>query len=346
MARKKKIFPTRRNLIPIAAILLIIGLFFTYKIFGPNTGSRAAGEYLYIHTGSTYESVLESLEAGGFVSDINSFKMLANQAGYPEKVKAGKYHIRKGMSNFQILRMLRNGSQEPVKLVINKLRTKQDFIRYVSGQLEADSVVLKQMLGDNVYLAQYGLDSNTAMCAVIPDTYEFWWNTSADKVFQRLAKYYKNYWTGDRINKARAQGLTITEAIVIASIVEEETNYGPEKPTIASVYINRYKQGMKLQADPTTKFAIGDFSIRRINSSHTTFASPYNTYYITGLPPGPICTPSKKSIEAVLNAPRTDYLYFCAKEDFSGQHRFAATYAAHQENARLYQQALNARGIH
>jgi len=241
---------------------------------------------------------------------------------------------------------LRSGRQTPVKLVINKLRTKKDFIHYVSSNLEADSLVLQQMLNDNVYLSQFGLDSNTAMVAVMPDTYEFWWNTTADKAYRKFEKYYAKFWTAERKSKAQQLGLSPVEVTILASILEEETNYNKEKPLIASVYINRLKHGMKLQADPTAKYAYGDFTLRRITSALTSLASPYNTYFTAGLPPGPICTPSKKSIEAVLNAPATDYLYFCAKEDFSGAHRFAKTYQEHQKNAHLYQEALNNRGIH
>ena len=202
------------------------------------------------------------------------------------------------------------------------------------------------MLHDPVYLSQFGLDTNTAMCAVMPDTYEFWWNTSADKAYRKLAKYYKDYWTPERKQKAQARNLTPPEVITLASIVDEETNNNAEKPQIASVYLNRMKEGMRLQADPTVKFAVGDFTIKRITSAITGTPSPYNTYYTAGLPPGPICTPSRKSIEAVLNPAETNYLYFCAKEDFSGSHRFAATYAEHMKNASLYQRALNERNIH
>ena len=326
-------------------ILILAGVFTGLKVFGPNTGSFREGEYLYIRTGTTYEQLIRTLDGEGFVRNINSFDFLARQADYPDRVKAGKYHIKKGMSNFDILRMLRSGRQTPLKLVLGKLRTKKDFIRLVSSRLEADSLVLGQILQDNVYLAQFGLDSNTALCAVLPDTYEFWWNTNADKAFRKIAGYYVKYWTPERKEKARALGLSPQEVTILASIVEEETNYQAEKPTIASVYINRLNKGMRLQADPTARYAYGDFTVRRITSSITGLASPYNTYYTTGLPPGPICTPTAKTIEAVLQAPSTDYIYFCAREDFSGSHRFAATYAEHMRNASLYQQALNKRGI-
>jgi len=184
------------------------------------------------------------------------------------------------------------------------------------------------------------------MCLIIPDTYEFYWNTSADKTLQKLGKYYNEYWTAERKQKAGDHKLTQSQAIIIGSIVEEETNKNDEKGNVASVYMNRLNKNMKLQADPTVKFAVGDFAIRRITSAHLQNASPYNTYMYSGLPPGPICTPSKKTMEAVLNAPETQYIYFCAKEDFSGYHNFSTNYAEHMRNARLYQKALNARNIH
>lgn len=329
----------------IVVIVIAIGGFGLFRIFGPNTGSYT-DEFLYIRTGSTYEDVKAALREGHFINDMWSFDLLAQRVKYPAKVKAGKYRISHGMSNYNIIRMLRSGRQTPVKLVINKLRTKQDFIHFVSMNLEADSQQMKQLFADNTYLSQFGLDTNTAMCAVIPDTYEFFWNTNADKTFRKIAKYYTAYWNDARKQKASAKGLTQQQAIIIASIVDEETNKNDEKGNIASVYMNRLKTGMKLQADPTIKFAIGDFAIRRVTGAMMEDPSPYNTYVHMGLPPGPICTPSKKSIEAVLDAPETKYIYFCAKEDFTGYHRFATNYADHLKNAQLYQQALNARNIH
>lgn len=324
-------------------IFMLIGCFLLFKIFGPNT---LKDDYLYIKTGSNYEQVKNTLNKESFVKDMKSFDILARKANYPNHVKAGRYQIRKGMSNYNIILLLRSGRQTPVKIIINKLRTKQDFINKISKNLEADSMALKRLLNDAVFLAQFNLDTNTALCAIIPDTYEFWWNTSADKAFKKIAKYYTAYWTDERKQKAITLGITPQEAIILASIIEEETNYNSEKDTIASVYLNRLKKGMKLQADPTAKYAYGDFTIKRITATQTNLSSPYNTYYTTGLPPGPICTPSKKSIESVLNAAKTEYLYFCAKEDFSGAHRFAITYEEHQKNAKRFQQALNDRNIH
>lgn len=341
-ARKKTVIKAMLTLL-LASIVL--GVITAYFFFGSNTGDLQTGEYLYIKTGSNYQDVKNNLLSNGFIQNEWSFDILAKRAGYPAKVKAGKYHIAKGTSNYEIVRMLRSGKQTPVKLTIKKLRTKQDFINLVSSKLEADSTQLKSVLTNDSILAIYQLDSNNAMCAIIPDTYEFWWNTNAEKTYQKIASYYQRFWTNERLKQAQQKGLTAAQTVILASIIEEETNYNPEKDTIASVYLNRLHKGMMLQADPTARFAYGDFTIKRITSKQTNYPSLYNTYFVTGLPPGPICTPSKKSIEAVLNAANTNYLFFCAKEDLSGSHRFAKDYATHQQNAKKFQQALNERGI-
>lgn len=326
-------------------LLAAAGAFVAYKVVGPNTGDMQKGEYLYIPTGATYMLVLKDLVEGGYIDDAASFDIIANRFEYPNKVKAGKYKITPGMSNLDMLRMLRNGKQEPVKLVINKFRTKEDFVKFVDEKMEPDAEEITALLKDTVFLSTYGLDTHTALVPIIPDTYEFYWNTNAEKTYERLAEYSKKFWTEERMALADSQALTPTQVIIIASIVEEETNKADEKPTVASVYINRLKKNMKLQADPTVKFALNDFAIKRVLEGHLAYDSPYNTYMYAGLPPGPINTPSKSSINAVLNAPKTDYLYFCAKEDFSGYHSFATNYTEHMKNARAYQKALNEQGI-
>jgi UPF0755 protein len=341
----KKSTSKRKGFKILFALIVILGLLGGYVLFIPNTGTFSQGEYFYIPTSANYESVAEGLHKGGFVRDLNSFKFLAKKVDYPNKVKPGRYLIKKGMSNFSIVRLLRSGKQASVKLVITKLRTKQDFIKLVVTHLEADSATLAFILQDNVFLAQYGLDSNTAMCAIMPNTYEFFWNSSAEKVFKKIAKEYVVYWNNDRKQMASKLGITPQEVISLASIVEEETNKNDEKPLIASVYLNRKRIGMRLQADPTARFAYGDFMIKRITGIHTSVESPYNTYKVEGLPPGPICTPSVKTIDAVLHSPKNDLLYFCAKEDFSGYHNFASNLKDHNLNAQKYHRALNARGI-
>ena len=340
--KKKK----SRGLFYVSIVFILLLLFIAYKVFGPNIISHTQGDYLYIHTGASYEQVSASLEQGGFVSDMSTFGLLARMAKLPEHIHAGKYKISNGMSTYHIIRMLHAGRQTPVKLVISKLRTQQDFVHVLCTNLEADSATLKQMLHDPEYLSQFGFDSNTVMCAVLPDTYDFFWNTTADKAFRKIEKNYTKFWSDERRQQAKDHGLTPVKATIIASIVDEETNMTADKPKIASVYINRLHKGMKLQADPTVKFAIGDFTIRRITGPMLETPSPYNTYMYEGLPPGPICTPSPGSLDAVLQAPETTYLYFCAKEDFSGYSNFASTYDEQIKNAHIYQQALNARGIH
>ena len=344
MAKAKKKGSGRFRFVTVVIIALL--LFAIYRTFGPNTGTFTQGEYLYIHTGADYEKVKAALLEGGFVADMFSFDLLAQRVNLPAHIHPGKYKINKEMSNYNLLRMLRSGRQTPVKLVINKLRTQHDFIHLLTSNLEADSIALTQMLHDPVYLSEFGLDTNTVMCAVIPDTYDFFWNISADKAFRKIEKNYSRFWDEPRKQQAQNKGLTPTKAIIIASIVDEETNLSDDKPKIASVYLNRLKKGMKLQADPTVKFAIGDFTIRRVTDEMLQFNSPYNTYMYEGLPPGPICTPSISTIEAVLEAPQTTYLYFCAKDDFSGYSNFASTFEEQLKNAHAYQKALDAKGIH
>lgn len=346
MARAKKKNSSGSKWLLILLVIAGIGGAVLYKVFGPNTGNIGNQKYLYVHTGATYEQVIESLDEGGYVADMTSFKLVANAMKFPEKVHAGKYKIKSGMSSFDMVRMLRSGMQEPVRLVINKLRTQQDFVRLIGTSLEADSTNLKSLMNDATYLSEFGVTPATAMVIVMPDTYEFFWNTNADKALRKIYKNHVRFWNDERKSKAKAQGVTPIEATIIASIVEEETNMKSDKPKIASVYLNRVRKGMKLQADPTVKFGIGDFAIRRVTSAMLQHNSPYNTYMYAGLPPGPICTPSPSSINAVIDAPRTTYLYFCAKDDFSGYSAFASNYEEQIKNAIAYRRALDKRNIH
>lgn len=335
----------RRAIIIAACLLGGLFVFLGYRVFGPNTRAFGDNKYFYIRTGSSYKDVLDGLEDQEIVRNRSAFDWLARRLDYDKRVKPGRYQINRGMSNFELVRMLRSGRQTPVKLVIKKLRTQNDFVRLVSKNLEADSTALRAIMNDEVFLRQFNLTPATAMCAVMPNTYEFYWNTSAGKVFDKLADEYADFWTPERKQKAESFGLSPREVIVLASIVEEETNTTEEKPTIASVYYNRIKKRMLLQADPTVKFAMQDFGLKRILGKHTEYDSPYNTYRYAGLPPGPICTPSVKSIEAVLNMENTNYLYFCVRFDKPGYHAFAATYAEHLVNARAYHKKLDKMGL-
>ncbi len=323
-------------------LLLLSG---AYVIFAPNAGEVGSGKFLYIRTGSTINDLTGQLEAGGYVRSVGTFKLLASAAGLDKHIRPGKYQVSRGMSNYKLVRMLRTGHQTPVKLVINKVRTKRDFVQLVCNNLEADSNQLYRLLDDDKLLASYHLSSETALCAVLPDSYEFFWNTPADKVFKKIAANYHAFWNPARRAKVEARHLTVAQVVTVASIVEEETNVAEDKPLIASVYLNREAKGMKLQADPTVKFAIGDFTIRRVTGAMLSYPSPYNTYLNYGLPPGPICTPLPETIDAVLDAPETKNLYFCAKADFSGRSAFAVTFDEQKKNAAAYQHALNERGI-
>lgn len=335
-----------KSFVYIALALGLVGSIFIYiKLFRNNTVAHAKPKYLYIRTGSNIEQVLKSISDSNLLKDEKSFLQTAQWLNLKNAIHPGRYEFESGMGNYSLVSMLKSGRQKPVKLVINKLRTKDDVIRKISTQLEADSNELRKLFEDSTYLKKYGINSSQIQCAIMPATYEFYWNTKADKAFEKIAKSYENFWTEERKHKATALNLSVPQVITIASIVEEETNKNDEKPNIASVYLNRYKIGMKLGADPTVKFAVGNFALKRILNVHTQFPSPYNTYYTNGLPPGPICTPSAKSIDAVLNPTQTKFLFFCAKEDFSGYHNFAETYAEHLANARRYQDALNKRGI-
>jgi UPF0755 protein len=330
----------RRIIFLIVLLVLFAALFFGWKIFGP-TVHNPAKKFLYIKTGSTYQDVKDSLLKNKMIAGDFWFDQVSKYAGYPEKVKAGKYKINNGMSLYHLVKMLRAGRQAPVNLIITKLRTKEDLAKKIGFNFEIDSSSVMDFLNDNQILKQYDVDSNTVLTDVIPNTYTYHWNTSMKNIFKKLYEEHEKFWNQDRRVKASQLNLTPTQVYILASIVEEETNKQEDKGKIASVYINRLKKGMKLAADPTVKFAMRDFELKRIYHKHLLFPSAYNTYLNAGLPPGPICTPSINTIEAVLNAPQTDYLFFVARPDFSGYSNFASDYKEHQVYASAYQKALD-----
>ncbi len=331
--KKKIIFGTLLVLISAAGFL-------TWQLFGP-TVSSPDGKYFYIRTGSDYISVKTSLVEQKVISGAFFFDRIAKQIKYPGSVKAGRYEIKKGMSLYQLLRMLRSGRQSPVNLVITKLRTKEDLAQKIAAHFDCDSAEFYSVLNDPGPLQKYQLDSNSVMTAIIPNSYQILWNTSAAKIFKKLFDEKEKFWNEERIEKAKLLKLTPQQVYTMASIVEEETNAAGDKGKIASVYLNRMETGMKLQADPTVKFAMKDFGLKRIMQKHLSYPSLFNTYQNSGLPPGPICTPSINTIDAVLNAPQTNYFYFVAKPDFNGSSNFASTYAEHLVFAKAYQQALD-----
>lgn len=340
----------KKVVISLLVLIVFIGggtAYFTYvKIYKPNVElSGKSQAYLYIKTGSTFNEVLESLLENHLIKNESSFVWVAERKGYKNKVKPGKYKIKKNMSNNELVNLLRSGAQEPVKLVFNEARTKQDFVEIIHTQIEASETDLNGLINDDKYLKEYGLNSKNVMTLFIPNTYELYWNTSANEFMERMAKESKKFWTKERIQKAQKLGLTRAEVSILASIVQQESRVAEEQPVIAGVYLNRLHKGMRLQADPTVIFAIGDFSIKRVLNVHLEYDSPYNTYKYAGLPPGPICLPYSTTIDAVLNRKSHNYIYFCAKEDFSGRHNFASTIAQHDKNAAAFRKALNARKI-
>jgi UPF0755 protein len=298
-----------------------------------------------IPTGSSYNDVLAILRQKKVLKDEFTFRIVSRLKKYDRKVNPGYYIFRKGMNNREIVNMLRLGWQTPVKLVIYNIRTKEEFAGLVGRTLELDSNELLHKLNDNAFCKSYGLDSNKILSRFIVDNYEFYWNTSMEKFISKMEEAYNSFWNEQRKQKANGLNMTPSEITTLASIVEKEVIYDKEMPTVAGVYLNRIRIGMPLQADPTLVFALRDFDARRVTQYHKDFDSPYNTYLYAGLPPGPICMPRKKSIDAVLNAEVHPYLYFCANPDMSGYSIFSKSYEEQMKVAAQYQKKLNQMNI-
>lgn len=333
------------------ALILLAGAGFSgwefYRlIFQPNVSLNGKkNTFIYIPTGADFNTVKSILSESGIVIDINSFVWVAERKNYKNSIYPGKYLITEGMNNNELVNILRSGKQVPVKFVINNFRKKEEVIRLASELLEANFNELTSLMNDENFLNQYGLTVENSATLFIPNTYQFNWNTSAEQFVERMRKEHQKFWTEERKEKANALKLSEAQVSILASIVEKETNRQSEMPDVAGVYINRLKKGMLLQADPTLVFASGNFNITRVLNVHKQIDSPYNTYKYAGLPPGPICIPDTRSIDAVLNYRKHDYFYFCANPDMSGSHIFAKTYQQHLVNARKFQQELNKRKI-
>lgn len=333
----------KKRILQAIIFLLALLLMTAWLLFGSATSFDQKSRYIFIrNNGSLQEQVKSQFDTGSIIRFPWIFNIVASESQVWDKLKTGRFEIKKGSSIFDIVRMFRNNTQSPVRLIINKLRTKENLAKLVSSNFDIDSTDAMQLLTSNDSLAQFNADTNTVFTLLIPDTYQIKWTSSMDDIMKRMESESKKYWQqDDRIDKAKQQGLSQTQVYIIASIVEEETNMQDDKGKIASVYINRMKKGMPLAADPTIKYALRDFTLKRILFGHLNVASPYNTYRNKGLPPGPICTPSKNTIDAVLNAPKTGYLFFVAKADFSGYSHFSNTFAEHDRYAKEYQKALN-----
>lgn len=331
----------KKIILSLLLLLLIAGAFLGWKFFGSSV-STASGEFFYIKTGSSYTEVKNELLSKKYIKSSQWIDLASKILRY-KKVKPGRYKITSGMSVWKLVRMLRAGNQSQVSLVITKLRTKEDFARKAGKLFETDSLQMINFLKNMDTLKSYGLDTNTVTAVMLPLTYKLNWNSSPEKIFENCFSAYKKFWTKERLTKADSLHLDRVEVTILASIVDEETLKKDDKSNMASVYLNRIRIGMPLQADPTVKFAMKDFALKRIMATHLKTVSPYNTYLNRGLPPGPICTPSAETIDAVLNAPKTDYLYFVASSNFDGSSVFTTNLADHLKYAKLYQQELTRR---
>jgi peptidoglycan lytic transglycosylase G len=348
-AKKKKSILIKVAVIFTLIVIISTGITaytFYKKVFYPNiTTDKDSTDVFYIPTGSSFNDVLRILRDNRILNNEASFRWVAERMNYPSRILPGKFVVEKDMSNRELLIMLRSGRQQPVKVTFNNIRTVQQLASVISGQLEADSSAITGLLANSEFLKQFNVTPENALSLFIPNTYEFYWNTSAKGFIERLAEEHQQFWNPKRLQKAAEINLSPVQVSVLASIVEQETNKNDEKPLIAGVYMNRYHMGWKLEADPTLIYAAQDFTIQRVLNIHKEIDSPYNTYMYQGLPPGPICLPSISSLKSVLNYEKHNYMFFCAKDDFSGYHAFARTYNQHLINARKFQRELNRRNI-
>lgn len=349
-SKKNKSF-FKKILYSFVFVSLLGGLFLGYEvykyIYKPNTNfTDKKSRFLYIKSTDTFNDVLNQLSGKQLIKDINTFKFVAELKKYPQNIKPGKYRIKQGIGNNQLVNILKAGLNEPVKFNLYNINTVNELAGRVSRNIEADSIAIVEEFRSANFKDKYGIPPLAGLSLVICKEYELNWATPSNKWFELLKKSYNEFWNTQRIEKARKLNLSPTEVTILASIVQKEQMLHPEeRPKIASVYYNRLKKGMKLQADPTVIFAIGDFTIDRVLNKHIAVSSPYNTYQINGLPPGPICIPTTNAIDAVLNLIPNDYLFFCAKEDLSGYHNFSKTYQEHLVCAKKYQAALDKKGI-
>jgi UPF0755 protein len=334
-------------LLIISGISLVGSFMYLYgKVFKPNLVLQSDQKsFVYVKSTDTFQDVVQQLVDRQMLTNKESFIWMAEFLDYDSKVRPGRYAVKNGMNNKDLILLLRSGKQEPLRITFKSIRTKNELVGKVGQLLEADSLGLLKMMNSSAFKEKYGLDSENALSLIIPDTYEFYWNTTNEDFIEKMGGFHIDFWNDERLSKASKIGLRKEQVSIMASIVQQESSQKEEWPVIAGVYMNRFNKGMKLQADPTVVYATGDFTIRRVRSNHLAVNSPFNTYMNKGLPPGPIYLASKQCIDAVLDYRRHNYIYFCARPDRSGLHDFAKTYEEHLQNARNYQRRLNERGI-
>ncbi len=336
---------------PILLVLALVGLvavIFAFNIYRTFMMGNTYEErkYLYIKTGDTYTQVLESIQKEDLLKNIETFEKAADRMDLAQSIKPGRYMISPGMNNRSLINKIKSGNQDAIQLKLQNYRKKSNFISYLGKQLEADSASFAQVLDSLPLLEEKGFNAQNAYVMFIPNTYEVYWNVKPMDFFNRMYKEYQAFWTAEKLAKAKALKLSPIEVSILASIVDAEALFDKEMPTIAGLYLNRLERGILLQADPTVIFANDDFTVKRVTNALLQVNSPYNTYKYKGLPPGPIMMPSVNALNSVLNREKNNYLYMCAKEDFSGYHNFAETVAEHNANAKKYREALNQRNIY
>lgn len=323
------------------SILLISFTYYGFQIcYTPNVLVEKQDREIVIPKGATFKDVQRIFHEGDITQDLISFSFLSKLMDYDENVKAGRYLLRANMTNLQAIRLLRSGQQEPVKITFNNVRLISELSEKITRNLFIKKEEFEAALVQFAMTNRYGFNKDNVLTMFIPNTYEVYYQASAEEVIERMHQEYEKFWTADRKAKAQKEGFTPIEVSILASIVQAESVQKDEAPIIAGLYINRLKEGIPLQADPTLVFAVGDFTLKRVLNEHKEVDSPYNTYKYAGLPPGPVNMPEIRSIDAVLNHAQTDYLYMCAKEDFSGRHNFTGDYDQHINNAKRYQRAL------
>ncbi len=343
---KKKKSPFRAILIAFIFFLIALAGIAGYMgyniIYAPNVWTEDDSDnFLFIGNEDSYEDVKTQLYSEGYIIHRNNFELLAEYKKYNENIKPGRYKIKKDMSNNDLINMLRSGNQEPIKLMFNNIRLKEDLAESIANQVDIDEDEFLDLINDSNYVKKLGFELETVKSMFIPNTYFVYWNTQTEEFINRMKYEYEQFWNEERKQKAALKNLSPVEVSILASIVEKETQKNDEKARIAGVYWNRLESGWRLQADPTLIYALGDFNIKRVLNVYKEIDSPYNTYKYTGLPPGPICIPSISSINAVLNAESHSYFFFCAKPDYSGYHNFAKTSKQHINNAKAYREFLN-----
>ncbi|HBZ22677.1 MAG TPA: endolytic transglycosylase MltG [Bacteroidales bacterium] len=327
--------------------VLTISIYLIYnQFFGVSITPEGGKATLLIPEDATFRQAMDSVEANLIIKNKKILEWVAEKKKYQKLVKPGKYVIDRSLSYNELINILRGGKQTPVRITFINLRTLNDIAGRIGGLIEADSTELMDFFSDPENYNSDGFKRENVISVFIPDTYEFYWNTRAGKLYNRMLREYRKFWTRERLQKSEEIGLTPVEVSTLASIIDEEALKTDEKPRIAGVYLNRLKRGIPLQADPTIKYAINNFTVNRILYKHLEVESPYNTYKHAGLPPGPIGCPSVNGIDAVLNAEKHDFIYFAAKSDFSGYHNFSRTLSEHNRYANQYQRELNKRRIY